>query len=172
MKKLLVLFLLISGVAVIKPNAAHAQTTTVFSGINDESEYYKFASLARTADLGATLAKLGTYTVFAPDNAIFRDMPSTKLDSLTGDKDKLIALLKAHIVKGKFTTADIIKKLSAGNGKTTLTNLLGQPLKLSRTKDNKLLLTDVNGTQIHFLAFDMADPHGVIHGIDQVLNVK
>lgn len=154
-------------------HAGFAQTApaanTTLSGISDESDYYKFASLVRSANLDAVLKAAGTYTVFAPHNAIFRNMPGGKLDSLTGDPAKLAMVLKAHIIKGKFTKMDIIKKLGLGKGKTTFTNLLGQTLKLSRTKDNMLVLTDANGNQASFLKFDIMDPHGVIHGIDNVL---
>jgi uncharacterized surface protein with fasciclin (FAS1) repeats len=151
--------------------AQSATANVTLSGISDESDYYKFASLVRSANLDATLAAAGSYTVFAPHNAIFRNMAGGKLDSLANDPVKLAMVLKAHIVKGKFTKADIIKKLGLGKGKTTLTNLLGQPLKLSRSADNQLLITDVNGNKAYFLKFDVIDPHGVIHGIDNVLIV-
>jgi uncharacterized surface protein with fasciclin (FAS1) repeats len=172
MYKLLVLLFLTTAAAGFVPSHSFAQTqpaSKLLSGVSDESDYYKFASLVRSANMNATLAALGSYTVFAPDNVIFRNMTTAKLDSLTGDPAKLTTLVKAHIVKGKITSADIIKRLAAGKGKTTLTNLLGQPLKLSRTKDNKLLLTDIKGNQVHFLAFDIKDPHAVIFGIDNVL---
>lgn len=172
MKKLLLLLFLATASAGLIPHTGFAQTqpaSTLLSGISDESDYYKFASLVRSANMDATLAALGTYTVFAPDNVIFRNMTGGRLDSLIGDQAKVVTFVKAHLVKGKFTSADIIKKLGVGKGKTTLTNLLGQTLRLSRTKDNKLLLTDAKGNQAHFLAFDMKDPHGVIFGIDNVL---
>jgi uncharacterized surface protein with fasciclin (FAS1) repeats len=167
MKKFFILLLLATASAGLN-SRSYAQSKAL-SSIGDESDYYKFASMVRSANMDATLAALGTYTVFAPDNLLFREMGSTKLDSLTGDPAKMAAFLKAHIVKGKFTTAEISKKLDLGKGKTTLTNLLGQPLKLTHTKDNKLLITGNNITPAHFLAFDMKDPKGVIHGIDNIL---
>lgn len=171
MYKLLVLLFLTTATVGLVPNHSFAQTqpaSKILSGVSDESDYYKFASLVRSANMDATLAALGTYTVFAPDNVIFRNMPSNQLDSLTGPAN-LTTLIKAHIVKGKITSADIIKRLAAGKDKTTLTNLLGQPLRLSRTKGNKLLLTDIKGNQVHFLAFDIKDPHAVVFGIDNIL---
>jgi uncharacterized surface protein with fasciclin (FAS1) repeats len=168
MKKLFILLLLAIASAGLN-SRSYAQTSKALSSIGDESDYYKFASMIRSANMDAALAALGTYTVFAPDNLLFREMGPTKLDSLTGDPAKMAAFLKAHIVKGKFTTAEISKKLELGKGKTTLINLLGQPLKLTRTKDNKLLITGNNITPAHFLAFDIKDPKGVVHGIDNVL---
>jgi len=175
MKKLLIVFLLTTASVSLFSHQGFAQApapaSTALSGIGDESYYYKFATLVRSANLDATLAALGTYTVFAPHNIIFRNMSPGKLDSLTNDPAKLAMVLKAHIVKGKLTKMDIIKKLGLGKGKTTLTNILGQKLQLTRAKDNQLLLTDPNGNQAFFLNFDIMDPHGVIHGIDNVLIV-
>lgn len=174
MKKLLVVLLLATATVGLFSKTGYAQTTATsnaLSGISDDSPYYKFASLVRSANLDATLKGLVTYTVFAPHNTIFRNMSPGKLDSLTNDPAKLAMVLKAHIVKGKFTKMDIIKKLSLGKGKTTFTNLLGQTLKLTREKDNSLQLVDASGNKAYFLNFDIMDPHGVIHGIDNVLVV-
>jgi len=146
-----------------------AQTPALLSGIGDESEYYKFAALVRSAGIDADLKAAGTYTVLAPHTVLFRNMPPGRLDSLQADPAKLAMVLKAHIIKGKFTKADIIKKLSLGKGKATLTNLLGQPLKLSLGADKALVVTDVKGNKANFLKFDIANPEGVIHGIDNIL---
>jgi uncharacterized surface protein with fasciclin (FAS1) repeats len=175
MKKLFfMLFITTVSVSLI-PRAGFAQTapaakSTALSSIGDESDYYKFASLVRSANLDDVLKAAGTYTVFAPHNVIFRNMPAGRLDSLTNDPVKLATVLKAHIVKGKFSKMDIIKKLGLGKGKATLTNLLGQPIKLSRTADNQLMLTDANGNKAFFLKFDaVTDAKSVVHGIDNVL---
>ncbi len=171
MRKLILLFAVLATVNLhtTRVLAQTAPQSTALSGITDESDYYKFASLVRSANLDAALAALGSYTVFAPHNAIFRNMSPGKLDSLTSDPAKLAMVLKAHIVKGKYAKADIIKLLGLGKGKAKLTNMLGQPLILARSKDNQLTLTDVKGNVGFFLKFDIIDPHGVIHGIDNVL---
>src|SRR5882724_9594071 len=137
MKRLFFMLLIATASLTLTTRTGFAQTTpapATLSGISDESDYYKFASLVRSANLNATLAAAGSYTVFAPHNAIFRNMAGGKLDSLTNDPVKLAMVLKAHIVKGKLTKADIIKKLGLGKGKATFTNLLGQTIKLTRTK--------------------------------------
>ena len=174
MKKLFLMLFIATASLSFTTRSVYAQTATsptILSGISDESDYYKFASLVRSANLDAALKAAVTYTVFAPHNAIFRNMSGSKLDSLTNDPAKLAMVLKAHIIKGKFTKIDIIKKLALGKGKTTFTNLLGQTLKLERTKDDLLWLTDANGNKASFIKFDIMDPHGVIHGIDNVLVV-
>lgn len=154
-----------------RPGFSQAKPASVpLSSINDESNYYKFVSLLHSANLDATLTALGSYTIFAPNNIVFRNMSSTRLDSLTHDPAILTKVLKSHIIKGKLTKLDISKKLALGKGKLTLTNILGQPLKLTHnSKTNQLTITDVNGNQAYFTDFDTKDPHAVIHGIDNVL---
>lgn len=173
MKKLLLGLFLSTTLISFTPRSVFSQAKpadTPLSSIGDESLYYKFVSLIHSANLDATLTGLGTYTIFAPTNVVFRNMTSTRLDSLTSDPAKLATILKAHIVKGKLTMTDISKKLAAGKGKTTLTNILGQPLKLvHNSKTNQVTITDAKGHQAYFTNFDTKDPHAVIHGLDNVL---
>ncbi|WP_448699437.1 fasciclin domain-containing protein [Mucilaginibacter sp. AW1-3] len=168
MKRLLImLFIATASIGLTHP--ALAQTPTILTSVGDESDYYKIAALIRSAGIDADLKAAGAITVLAPPNVLFRNMDPGKLDSLQKDPVKLAMVLKAHIIKGKLTKADIIKKLSLGKGKATLTNLLGQPLKLSLGGDKALIVTDVKGNKAAFIKFDMMDPQGVLHGIDNVL---
>ena len=164
MKKLTLLFAVILCINFAATKVS-AQTAPVLSGIDDNSDYYKFAALARSANLGPTLDALGSYTVLAVPNIIFRNMSPGKLDSLEKNPATVI---KAHIIKGKYNKAAIIKLLTVGKGKATLTNILGQTLKLTLTKDSKLTITDSKGNTAYFNTFDLPDPHGVIHGVDNV----
>jgi uncharacterized surface protein with fasciclin (FAS1) repeats len=173
MKKLFLGLFLSATLVSFTPRLSFSQakpTGAPLSSIGDESIYYKFVSLIHSANLDATLTGLGSYTIFAPTNVVFRNMSSTRLDSLTSDPAKLAKILKTHIIKGKLTMTDISKKLAVGKGKITLTNILGQPLKLvHNSKTNQVTITDVNGHQAYFSDFDTKDPHAVIHGIDNVL---
>lgn len=173
MKKLILSLLLSTALISFMPHSGFSQAKpagTPLSSIGDESIYYKFVSLVHSANLDATLTGLGTYTIFAPTNAVFRNMSSTRLDSITSNPATLAKILKTHIIKGKLTMTDISKKLAVGKGKITLTNILGQPLKLvHNSKTNQVTITDVNGHQAYFTDFDTKDPHAVIHGIDDVL---
>ncbi|PTQ99596.1 fasciclin domain-containing protein [Mucilaginibacter yixingensis] len=163
---------LFAAVALLAFSLKSKAQASLLGGISDESEYYKFASLVRASNIGADLAKAVTYTVFAPDNTTFREMPTSKMDSLSADPAAMANFLKGHIVKGKLTMMALAAKLTAGKGRTTLVTLSGQTLKIQKVAGNKILLTDAAGNQIHFLAFDIKDPHGVVHGIDHCIGVK
>lgn len=149
---------------------SHQQTgTDVVSKIGDDSNYAEFATLAKTANLQATLKALVSYTVFAPDNNAFRQLPFSTMDSLSKNPDALAAMLKAYIVKGKVTKAQIIAAVTAGKGKMKFTNILGQPLKLSVATGNKLILTDAKGNSAQIVSLDMMGTGSVLHGINAVM---
>lgn len=172
MKKLFLGLLLSTALVSLTPRSSFSQAKpagTPLSSVSDESSYYKFVSLLHSANLDATLQGLGSYTIFAPSNLVFRNISSARMDSLTSDPATLAKILKTHIIKGKLTKADIVKKITLGKGKATLTNILGQPLKLVRSKNAQLSITDASGHTAYFTDFDTKDPHAVIHGIDNVL---
>lgn len=174
MKKLFLGLFLSAALFTLTPHSSFSQAKpaagTPLSSITDDSKYYKFVSLLHSANLDATLNGLVAYTIFAPTNLVFRDMSASRMDSLTSDPATLAKILKTHIVKGKLSMSDISKKLAAGKGKITLTNILGQPLKLAHnSKTNQVTITDASGHQAYFTDFDTKDPHAVLHGIDNVL---
>jgi uncharacterized surface protein with fasciclin (FAS1) repeats len=114
----------------------------------------------KAAGLVETLQGKGPFTVFAPTDAAFAKLPAGTVEDLLKpeNKDKLIAILKYHVIAGKVLAADV-KTME-------VKTVEGQSLKLALsaegvTVDNaKVLKTDV-----------MAD-NGVIHVIDTVIIPK
>lgn len=105
-------------------------------------------------DLPAKLQS-GSFTLFAPTDVAFRDLPKAELDALLADKEKLTTLLSKHIVEGKVTAAD----LKSGDFKT-----IGGTTIKARSVDGKLKL----GTATVVRA-DLPTSTGLIHGIDKML---
>ena len=111
----------------------------------------------KAAGLVETLQGKGPFTVFAPTDAAFAKLPAGTVESLLKpeNRDKLVAILKYHVIVGKVMAADV-KTMEA---KT----VQGQNVKLvvsteGVTVDNaKVVKTDV-----------MAE-NGVIHVIDRVI---
>jgi len=134
--------------------------------LSGNADYNVAAALIRAANLGATLKGAGPYTIIAPSNIAFSTMSSAKLDSLMADPAKLAAVLKGHIITGKFDKAELIKTL--GSGTPTLPTIDGSKLTLSVT-DKHLTFTDSQGNHASVIAFDILATNGVIIGIDGVL---
>ena len=136
------------------------------------SDYATAAAAVKTAGLDTVLKNGGPYTIFAPNNAAFNKLPAGKLDSLTKDPVKLTAFLKGHVVTGKYTKADIIKALTDGKGKATLTTIDGQSLALSVSPNKTLQLTNAAGSSAEVSLYDLIGTNGVVNGLNGVLLPK
>lgn len=158
--------------------AAAATTTApeaasdVVGALASNPDYSTALTAVKTAKLDSTLKTGGPYTIFAPNNAVFSNLPAGKMDSLMKDPAKLATLLKGHVVSGKYDKAGIIKALSASKDRTaTLTTLDGQQLKLSLA-GSKVQLTSASGSTAQISLFDLVGANGVVNGINGVLLPK
>ena len=99
------------------------------------------------ADLYDTLREQGPFTLFAPTDAAFADLPDGMLDELLADKDMLVAVLNYHLVPGRLTAADLLQQRE-------VTTIQGQ----------KLSVNDLN-----VVSADNETVNGIIHVIDNVM---
>jgi hypothetical protein len=102
------------------------------------------------AGLTGLLEGDGPYTLFAPTDAAFKKLPPGALQELLGDKTKLIALLKYHVVPGRVSAAEILESQE-------LKTASGQPLQ---TQDLSVIRADIPAR------------NGVIQVVDTVLLPK
>ncbi len=110
------------------------------------------------ADLGAALEATGPFTVFAPINDAFENLPDGIVTSLleTGNRTTLQQLLRYHVVPGAFTAS----QLTDGQQLVTLT---GQSLTV-RVQNGTVT---VDGVPV--VTADVEASNGVVHLIDGVL---
>ena len=112
----------------------------------------------KAADLVSALEGPGPFTVFAPSDAAFANLPAGTVEGLLGDKAKLASILTFHVISGKVMAADVIK--SNGAKPTTLN---GETLDIV-VRDGKVY---VDGAQV--VTADIVASNGVIHVINKVL---
>ncbi len=107
----------------------------------------------KTAGLVDTLKGDGPFTVFAPTEAAFADLPAGTIESLLqpANRDKLAGILTYHVVGAKATASDIIQTDQAAT-------VQGQMLSVAPT---------VDGAQVIYA--DISCSNGVIHVIDKVM---
>ena len=122
-----------------------------------------FAVLLNATDLVTTLQSGGPYTVFAPSNDAFGNMPREAFASLLTDDGERMRVLSAHVVNGSYTTADLLNVTRGGNT-TTVKTLAGGNLTISA---NGSVLSIDNAT---IVAPDINASNGVVHVIDRVLS--
>jgi uncharacterized surface protein with fasciclin (FAS1) repeats len=111
----------------------------------------------KAAGLAETLQGKGPFTVFAPTDEAFAKLPAGTVEGLLKpeNKDKLAAILKYHVVPGKFLAADV-KTMEAKTAQ-------GQSVKL-KVSDTGVMVDNARVIQTDLLA-----ENGVIHVIDTVI---
>eukprot|EP00761_Pharyngomonas_kirbyi_P007052 gb/GECH01007061.1/.p1 GENE.gb/GECH01007061.1/~~gb/GECH01007061.1/.p1 ORF type:complete len:328 (+),score=74.83 gb/GECH01007061.1/:1-984(+) len=96
------------------------------------------------------------YTVFAPSNSAFGDLPDGALQDLLDNPQQLSSVLTYHVVEGVFFSAG----LSDG---ITVTTLQGEEVTIS-ISGSTVMVNDATVTQA-----DVTAENGVVHIIDEVL---
>jgi uncharacterized surface protein with fasciclin (FAS1) repeats len=144
-------------------------TGDVVSALSSNSDYSMAALALKTTSLASVLKSGGPYTIFAPNNVAFSNLPAGQLDTLMKNQNKMETFLKGHIVTGRYTKADIIKVLTDGKGKATLTTLDNQPLTLSVSPKKTLQLTSAAGMSAEVTLYDLLGTNGIVNGINGML---
>ena len=109
----------------------------------------------KAADLVEALSGEGPFTVLAPTDDAFDDLPEGTLEGLLADTEKLKTVLLSHVIEGSVLAETVLTLSSA-------TTLSGQTLAISTT----------DGVQIGGAAVvktDILANNGVIHLIDKVI---
>ncbi|HEY0596348.1 fasciclin domain-containing protein, partial [Sphingopyxis sp.] len=130
------------------PAAALGATTTIVAGIAAAPTLKSLASSVQAAGLAETLSGAGPFTVFAPTDTGFAQVPPVTRDGWMrpAQKDVLAGVLKYHVVPGKLTTADLAAKIAEGGGKAVLKTAGGQDLTATKS-GGTILLTSSSGNK-------------------------
>ncbi|HTN45122.1 MAG TPA: fasciclin domain-containing protein [Flavipsychrobacter sp.] len=121
-------------------------------------EHTTLVAAVKQAGLVETLKGAGPYTVFAPTNAAFDEIPKATLDGLMKDenKDKLKNILTYHVVAGSLRATDLTD---------------GQKLKTVQGKDLTVKVQDgkvwINNAEVTIP--NVVSSNGVTHVINKVL---
>ena len=110
------------------------------------------------AGLVEALKAEGPYTVFAPTDEAFAELPEGTLDSLLANTEDLKNVLLFHVVNGKVMAEDVLEM----DG-TMVETLFGESITIS-IKDGNVYINDAQVT-----VTDFETSNGVIHVINKVL---
>jgi len=136
------------------PDAAPANSIVAVAQVAGQ-----FSALLRAveaAGLTATLENEGPFTVFAPTDGAFANLPEGALEGLLEDPEALGQVLLYHVVPGTLTVADLREASS-------LETAQGESLAIATTPQG----VTVNGT--YLLTADVRAANGIIHVITSVL---
>ncbi len=157
--------------AAIGGDASAMQATSTIAANLAVSPNHKSLTAALTqAGLAQSLSGAGPFTVFAPTDAAFTQVPPVTRDGWMRPAQKavLAGVLNYHIVPGKLTAADLSAKIAAGGGKAVLKTASGQDLAATKN-GNAILLTSSSGNKATVTAADLSQSNGVVHVVDAVL---
>ena len=110
------------------------------------------------AGLVSTLRDGGPFTVFAPVNEAFAELPTVTYFSVVHDNATLTSVLTLHVVPGTYASTDLMDL----DGQT-LTTVQGGKLLVEMDGDDVI----VGGARV--VAPDIDASNGVIHAIDTVI---
>ena len=134
---------------------ASMQPKNVPEVIAADPELSTLSKLISDAGLTQTLSGTGPFTVFAPTNAAFKNVPAKTMDELAKNKELLSQVLTFHVVPAKAMAADV----KQGNVKS----VNGANLALSKA-GAYVTVEDAVVTKS-----DLTATNGVVHVIDRVL---
>ena len=111
-------------------SAGGAAKGTIVTAVVGSSDHHTLVTALKTAGLVDTLGGTGPFTVFAPTDAAFARLPAGTVDKLLqpANRDQLRSILTYHVVRGKVTSADLVKVIKKGGGKATNINEVTQTL--------------------------------------------
>jgi uncharacterized surface protein with fasciclin (FAS1) repeats len=109
----------------------------------------------QAAGLVEALQSPGPFTVFAPVDAAFANLPPGTVQTLVQNPPQLARILKFHVVSGKLTQADLAKVSS-------VESLEGSPIPINCRDTFEVK----NATVV---AADIEADNGIIHVIDRVI---
>jgi len=152
----------------------------VETAIDDSSFTVLVTAVKAAAGLVDALSGPGPFTLFAPNDDAFAELPAGTVDELLKDKDRLTAVLAYHVVPGKYMAIDLMKMTTAktvqGANLTIATETAVIEEDTVVVEDN-VVVEDDDITAFEELTVDdaivlQADiecTNGVIHVIDSVL---
>jgi uncharacterized surface protein with fasciclin (FAS1) repeats len=145
------------------PSQATANGADVLEQIQGSGQFSTFSQAVEATDLKDTLAGDGPFTVFAPTDAAFAQLPEGVIDELMTpeNRDELETLLRHHVVQGESLAPNAIpERIDPMEGGEITATMSGGQLILSGGEDADRSARVVG---------DLSADNGVVHAIDSVL---
>jgi uncharacterized surface protein with fasciclin (FAS1) repeats len=146
------------GAAQASGPATQAAEKDIVTTATEAGSFKTLVAAVEAAGLVETLKGKGPFTVFAPTDDAFAQLPDGTVESLLKpeNKGRLVSVLTYHVVPGEVKAAEVVKLNAAAT-------VNGQRVDI-RAADGKVLVDQANVVKT-----DIHCSNGVIHVIDQVI---
>ena len=150
--------------------AAMYPTKTIVSNAMNSSDHTTLVAAVKAAGLVDTLNSKGPFTVFAPTNDAFAQLPAGTVDTLLKPENKamLTKVLTYHVVSGKYESKTLARLIKKGHGKARLKTVSGGTLTATMDGSN-IVLRDEKGGNSTVTVSDVYQSNGLIHVVNAVL---
>lgn len=140
----------------------------------NSKDHTTLVAAVKAAGLVETLQGKGPFTVFAPVNDAFENLPAGTVDMLLKPENKatLTKVLTYHVVAGKMDFNTIATAIKKGGGKAEMTTVSGGKLWAMMNGEHNITLKDEAGNTANITTYDVYQSNGVIHVIDKVVMPK
>ena len=124
----------------------------------------------QAGELVDALSSEGPFTVFAPTNDAFNNLPEGTLETLLMPENRqtLQSILTYHVVNGSYMASDVVNAINQNDGQFTVTTLQGNDLTL-KIWEGDVYVKDANGNKAKVIITDVETSNGVIHAINNVV---
>lgn len=153
--------------------AMYPKKNIIENAVNS-ADHTTLVAAVKAAGLVETLQGEGPFTVFAPVNDAFENLPEGTVKTLLQPENKkqLTTILTYHVVAGNFDYDAIAGAIKKGKGKATLTTVSGGTLTAMMNGNRNITVMDESGNTANVVTYDVAQSNGTIHVVDSVLLPK
>jgi uncharacterized surface protein with fasciclin (FAS1) repeats len=146
-------------------------TKNIIENAVHSADHTTLVAALKAAGLVETLEGPGPFTVFAPTNGAFDKLPTGTVDTLLKPENKaaLTKVLTYHVVSGRISASDLLKKIKQSNGSAELTTVEGGKLWVTLHDGKHIMLKDEKGGTALVTIANVFQSNGVIHVIDTVV---
>ncbi|GAB5347944.1 fasciclin domain-containing protein [Alteriqipengyuania sp. 357] len=148
----------------IYPNA------TIAENIAAADTFSHLAVLVERTGLAGQLGGEGPYTIFAPTDAAFAQVPTALRDELARPENaqKLRDIVAGHVIPGTITAAELAARIETGGGAYRAQSLAGGMLTFSRQGD-AIVIASPGSQAVTVTMADLTQANGMMHVIDGVV---
>lgn len=136
----------------------------------NSGDHTTLVAAVQAAGLVDVLQGEGPFTVFAPTDDAFADLPAGTVEALLKPEnlEQLQTVLTYHVVPGNLNRDALWEDVMEKDGTVAFKTVQGEYLTVTRNGNN-LMVMDAQGNGANITVVDVAQENGVIHVVDRVL---
>lgn len=153
--------------------AMYSSKDIIDNAVNSK-DHTTLVAAVKAAGLVETLKTKGPFTVFAPVNDAFENLPDGTVATLLKPENKatLSKVLTYHVVAGRYDFNGIAAAIKKGKGSASLKTVSGGTLIAMMNGAHNIVLKDELGNVANITTYDVYQSNGVIHVLDKVVMPK